>query len=168
MIIRNLLLILCFIPIFLPSQGQVLPIDTKYYSQNDGLPNRTVYDIYTDSRGIMWVSTASGISMFDGFKFNNFSNIVFSNIAKKINIRGAGKIYEDGQQNLIIKPADYRDSLEVLNYNTLESYGISLRSSPQQMGELMDFSTVSRGDVFLLRRTNTCLLYTSPSPRDRG
>ena len=156
--IKNLLLILFFIPIFFPSQGQVLPIDTKYYSQKDGLPNRTVYDIYTDSRGIMWVSTASGISIFDGFKFYNFSNIVFSNIAKKIKIRGAGKIYEDAHQNLIIEPADFRDSLEVLNFLTLESYGISLKKSPQQMGELIDIFAIPRGDIFLLRRTQTHLL----------
>ncbi len=156
--IKNLLLIPFFISFFLSSQGQVLPIDTKYYSQNDGLPNRTVYDVYTDSRGIMWVSTASGISMFDGVKFNNFFNIEFSNVAKKINIRGAGKINEDAHQNLIIEPNDYRDSLEVLNFHTLESYGISLKNSPQQMGALMDVSIVPRGDVFLLRRTNTHLL----------
>ena len=155
---KNLLLTLFFIPIFLPSQGQVLPIDTKYYSQDDGLPNRTVYDIYTDSRGIMWVSTASGISLFDGFKFNNFSNILFSNVAKKINIRGAGKINEDAHQNLIIQPADFRDSLEIFNFHTLESYGISLKKSSHQMGRLMDVSTVPGGDVYLLRRTNTHLL----------
>ncbi|MFK8006697.1 MAG: histidine kinase [Saprospiraceae bacterium] len=156
--IINFFLIPFFVFLIFPSQGQVLPIDTKYYSQSNGLPNRTVYDIYTDSRGIMWVSTANGISMFDGVKFNNFSNIVFSNVVKKINIRGAGKIEEDAHQNLIIQPADYSDSLEVLNFHTLESYGISLKNSPQQMGELMDVSIIQRGDNFLLRRTNTHLL----------
>ena len=156
--IKNLLLIFFFTSLFLPSQGQVLPIETKYYSQNDGLPNRTVYDIYTDSRGIMWVSTAGGISMFDGVKFNNFSNIVFFNVAKKINIRGAGKISEDAHQNLIIQPNDFKDSLEVLNFSTLESYGISLKKSPQLMGELMDVFAIPRGDIFLLRRTKTHLL----------
>jgi len=98
---KNLLL-LFFIIYFLPTQGQVLPIETEYYSQNDGLPNRTVYDIYTDSRGIMWVSTASGISLFDGVKFFNFSNVLFSNVAKKINIRGAGKLHEDAHQNFFL------------------------------------------------------------------
>lgn len=156
--IKNLLLILFFLFLFLPTQGQVLPIDSKYYSQNEGLPNRTVYDIYTDSRGILWVSTASGISMFDGFQFHNFSNIVFSNISKKINIRGAGKISEDAHQNLIIQPDYFGDSLEVLNFNTLKSYGISLRSSPELMGALMDISIIPRGEIFLLRRTKTHLL----------
>ncbi|MFK7775083.1 MAG: histidine kinase [Saprospiraceae bacterium] len=156
--IKYLLIILLVIAGFLPSQGQVLPIETKYYSQNDGLPNRTVYDVYTDSRGIMWVSTASGISRFDGVKFYNFSNIVFSNVAKKINIRGAGKINEDGQQNLIIQPTDYKDSLEVLNFQTLKSYGISLKKSQTLLGEFIDISIVSGGDIFLLRRSNTHLL----------
>jgi ligand-binding sensor domain-containing protein len=155
---KNLLLILFFITYFLSSQGQVLPIDTKYYSQIDGLPNRTIYDTYTDSRGIMWVSTASGISLFDGFKFFNFSNVIFTNVAKKINIHGAGKINEDAHQNLIIQPVDFRDSLEVLNFFTLESYGISLRKSNHLEGELMDVSIVPMGDVFLLRRSATHLL----------
>ena len=72
---KSLLFFLFFLLSFLSSQGQALPIETKYYSQSDGLPNRTVYDVYTDSRGVMWVSTASGISLFDGFKFFNFCNI---------------------------------------------------------------------------------------------
>lgn len=155
---RNLLLVLFFILLFLSSRGQALPIDTKYYSQIDGLPNRTIYDVFTDSRGIMWVSTAGGISLFDGFKFFNFSNVLFTNVAKKINIHGAGKISEDARQNLIIEPVDFRDSLEILNFSTLASYGVSLRKSNQLEGELMDVFAVPMGDVFLLRRSDTHLL----------
>lgn len=155
---KNLLLVLFFISFFLSSRGQVLPIATKYYSQNDGLPNRTIYDVYTDSRGVMWVSTASGISLFDGSKFFNFSNVLFTNVAKKVNIHGAGKINEDAHQNLIIQPVDVQDSLEVLNFFTLESYGISLRKSNQLEGDLVNVFAIPMGDVFLLRRSATHLL----------
>ena len=112
---KSLLFFLFFLLSFLSSQGQALPIETKYYSQSDGLPNRTVYDVYTDSRGVMWVSTASGISLFDGFKFFNFSNVLFTNVAKKINIHGAGKITEDARQNLVIHPVGFKDSLFISN-----------------------------------------------------
>lgn len=155
---KNLLLFLFLNLSFLSSQGQALPIETKYYSQSDGLPNRTIYDVYTDSRGVMWVSTAGGISLFDGFKFFNFSNVTFTNVAKKINIRGAGKITEDARQNLIIQPFDFKDSLEILNFLSLETYGISLRQSKQLEGVLVDVFSVPMGDVFLLRRTSTHLL----------
>ena len=155
---KSLLFFLFFLLSFLSSQGQALPIETKYYSQSDGLPNRTVYDVYTDSRGVMWVSTASGISLFDGFKFFNFSNVLFTNVAKKINIHGAGKITEDARQNLVIHPVGFKDSLEILNFSTFATYGISLRPSNQLEGVLMDVFSVPMGDVFLLRRSASHLL----------
>lgn len=158
MSIRTLNLVLFSLMFFLPLPGQVLPTETKYYSQNEGLPNRTVYDVYTDARGIKWVSTVSGLSLFDGFKFFNFSNVQFTNVAQQINIRGAGKINEDAHHNLIIQPADFKDSIEVFNYHSLDSYGVSLRKNKAVEGAFVDICIMPRGKVFVLRRSSSHLL----------
>ena len=45
----------------------------QYYSALDGLTHDRIADIYTDSRGFVWVCTWYGVSRFDGYGFKNFS-----------------------------------------------------------------------------------------------
>ena len=45
----------------------------QYYSATDGLTHDRVADIYTDSRGFVWVCTWYGVSRFDGYTFRNFN-----------------------------------------------------------------------------------------------
>ena len=39
------------------------------YSTLDGLTHDRIADIYTDSRGFVWVCTWYGVSRFDGYSF---------------------------------------------------------------------------------------------------
>ena len=43
------------------------------YSTLDGLTHDHIADIYTDSRGFVWLCTWYGVSRFDGYAFKNFS-----------------------------------------------------------------------------------------------
>lgn len=43
------------------------------YSVRDGLAQSNVYDLEQDSRGYIWLGTASGASRFDGSRFINYS-----------------------------------------------------------------------------------------------
>lgn len=45
----------------------------EIYSPESGLPSRSVFDITQDSSGYLWISTGLGISLYDGYKFNNYS-----------------------------------------------------------------------------------------------
>lgn len=47
----------------------------QYYSALDGLTHDRIADIYTDSRGFVWVCTWYGVSRFDGYAFKNFSTV---------------------------------------------------------------------------------------------
>ncbi|MBI9072531.1 MAG: PAS domain S-box protein [Melioribacteraceae bacterium] len=38
----------------------------KYYSNEDGLPERQVYDVVQDTTGLMWFATEAGIMTYDG------------------------------------------------------------------------------------------------------
>lgn len=45
-----------------------------YITMNDGLPHNFIDDLFKDSRGFLWVSTAGGgLSRYDGYEFMNFN-----------------------------------------------------------------------------------------------
>lgn len=45
-----------------------------YITMNDGLPHHFIDDLYKDSRGFLWVSTAGGgLSRYDGYEFVHFN-----------------------------------------------------------------------------------------------
>lgn len=44
------------------------------YTSLDGLVHNHIIDIYTDSRGFVWLCTWNGISRFDGYRFRNYCN----------------------------------------------------------------------------------------------
>ena len=44
------------------------------YGIQDGLGASTVYALYQDSKGYLWVSTSAGVSRFDGKEFKNFTS----------------------------------------------------------------------------------------------
>jgi hypothetical protein len=46
----------------------------RHYTIQDGLPSNTIYDIYQDSKGFIWIGTDFGISRFDGHHFENFTS----------------------------------------------------------------------------------------------
>ncbi|HEY4800358.1 MAG TPA: two-component regulator propeller domain-containing protein, partial [Bacteroidia bacterium] len=56
------------------SNAGVAKYDGKKFvnlSETDGLPNNSVYSIYVDKNGIVWIGSKDGISRFDGVKFLN-------------------------------------------------------------------------------------------------
>jgi len=66
-IIFSILIELAFV---FPSRAQLYNF-TNYTLEN-GLPQSTVFSIYQDSRGYLWVGTESGVARFNGFQFTVF------------------------------------------------------------------------------------------------
>jgi hypothetical protein len=44
-----------------------------HYALEDGLPSNTIYSIYRDSRGFLWIATDKGIARYNGIKFEVFT-----------------------------------------------------------------------------------------------
>ena len=45
-----------------------------YVTMNEGLPHNFIDDLYKDSRGFLWISTAGGgVSRYDGYEFVNYN-----------------------------------------------------------------------------------------------
>ncbi|CAN5225585.1 hypothetical protein BH09BAC5_BH09BAC5_27940 [soil metagenome] len=53
---------------FLSAQGTAF----TFYSVDQGLSQSTVMDIYKDPKGLLWVGTGEGLSLWNGYKFRNF------------------------------------------------------------------------------------------------
>lgn len=44
-----------------------------HYTFEDGLPSNTIYSIYRDSKGFLWIATDKGIARYNGIKFEVFT-----------------------------------------------------------------------------------------------
>jgi two-component sensor histidine kinase len=44
-----------------------------HYGVEDGLPSNTIYSVYRDSKGFLWIATDKGIARYNGIKFEVFS-----------------------------------------------------------------------------------------------
>lgn len=52
--------------------------DVYHYTANDGLSSNHVYQVFQDSRGLIWMVTGKGIDLFDGVEFECVMNWDFS------------------------------------------------------------------------------------------
>jgi signal transduction histidine kinase/ligand-binding sensor domain-containing protein/DNA-binding response OmpR family regulator len=75
-----------FFPFFLYSQTG--NIRFEHFSVEDGLSQSTIYAIYQDSRGFLWLGTADGLNRYDGYKF-----IVYKHNPDDSLSLGANRIY---------------------------------------------------------------------------
>ena len=46
--------------------GQELPVSFQRYYSKDGLSSNTIYSIYRDSYGFLWLGTEDGLNRYDG------------------------------------------------------------------------------------------------------
>ncbi|WP_418991139.1 two-component regulator propeller domain-containing protein [Alistipes sp.] len=68
-----LILLLCSAGALRPAGAEPPQCIFQNYSTLDGLTHDRIADIFTDSRGFVWVCTWYGVSRFDGYAFKNFS-----------------------------------------------------------------------------------------------
>ncbi len=106
----NLLFVLLFVVEIAFSQQ----FPSKNFSTIDGLPNNSVYSIFKDSRGILWVGTANGLSAIqngavknyytsDGLAHNSCWTIVEDNNHNMwFGSHGGGLTFYDGKKFAVI------------------------------------------------------------------
>ncbi len=86
---------------------------THTLKQVPGPPSNEIYDIFTDSKGFLWIAHNAGISKYDGISFTNFSNPQQSSLGTTniledklgriwfINFTGQIFYIENGHMNLL-------------------------------------------------------------------
>jgi ligand-binding sensor domain-containing protein len=68
-----LLVLLIYPAIDCDSQDSGTPMHFKHLNIQDGLISSMITEIVEDHRGVLWISTFSGLSRFDGTEFTNYS-----------------------------------------------------------------------------------------------
>lgn len=81
-------------------QAQLNNVTITHVGSNEGLSQNSVYQIYQDSRGFMWLGTGNGLNRFDGYQFMVYKN----NPEDSSSLKGSliNGLTEDDQGNLWI------------------------------------------------------------------
>jgi signal transduction histidine kinase/ligand-binding sensor domain-containing protein len=69
-----LTLLCCTVDVLVSAPLDARELPVRSFTTADGLSDNRVHRIVLDSRGLLWVLTASGISRFDGSHFQNFDD----------------------------------------------------------------------------------------------
>src|ERR1044071_4773097 len=64
-----LILLLMVLPA--PAPGQNLAFIN--YTRENGLPSNTVYNIFRDSKGLLWIGTDKGVVTYNGINFETYT-----------------------------------------------------------------------------------------------
>lgn len=90
--------------------------NVSYITMEDGAPHNFIDDIYQDTRGFLWISTAGGgLSRYDGYEFINFTPTSTHCKLKSNFIRN---VYEDTYQRLWVVSEGGTD---IISLSTLQS-----------------------------------------------
>ncbi|HGY55382.1 MAG TPA: hybrid sensor histidine kinase/response regulator [Caldithrix abyssi] len=131
--LKILFKVLFFFPFLLYGQKYV----TQVYNLENGLPSTLVYDIAQDKDGLMWFSTRSGITSYDGVNWVTYhaSQAILSRDFTHLGIDNKGTIwtttqiledgifYLDGDSLVWINgPNEY--PIEATSYNRITSFTI--------------------------------------------
>jgi|GEM_PF-627598 len=79
---------------------------TIYDTSNSGILSNYIGDIKMDANGVLWISSYSGVSTFNGTTFTNYTvnnSGIASNAIKKIEIDGLNRKWMASQNNGIIR-----------------------------------------------------------------
>lgn len=130
------------------SQAQEHFVDrynVSYITTEDGLPHNFIDDIYKDTQGFLWVSTAgSGLSRYDGYEFINFTPNTPHCKLKSNFIRN---VYEDAFHRLWIVS---EGGIDIIDLFTLQS---TIPNDPQ--GQLSQL--IGQPSSFVTRDTHNCI-----------
>lgn len=107
------------------------------YSSIDGLAHNNIHDIYTDSRGFVWLCTWSGVSRFDGYSFKNYCTDPKSMPVRHNRFRA---VVEDSQSNLWFRTYDdhiYRFNRKNETFEDVCEYVEQLHGLSYRVGQVL-------------------------------
>ncbi len=103
------------------------------FGQEDGLPSKDVYELYSDSKGVLWIATAGGLCSYDGVDLNVYT------VKDGIPEYEVTHIEEDKRGNVWFRSSNhvfYFDGLKMRSSKRLEPYQRAssvFRDQPEQM-----------------------------------
>ena len=105
---------------------------THHYSEPDGLPSASVYDITQDQFGRLWFATRAGIGVYDGQDWKHYSALdnLHSLTYVELNVDRYGRVWALGSPNAGKVYVSYFDgeawnSIEPINVKVLNRLSLS-------------------------------------------
>lgn len=130
---RRRLLILSFSLLYCCGFSAAQSYNFRHYQVEDGLVNNTVFSVFQDQRGFIWLGTKGGITRFDGINFKNFdirleNGQVINEFVYSIAEGSLGNLFVGTRKGLfacdpvsglfsLIKPSQEREVFSVLSDN---------------------------------------------------
>lgn len=71
--------------------GQEVP--SFNITEQEGLPSNTIYNLFQDNKGFLWIATENGLARYNGFQFYTYDN-------PKVRSRAVSGILQDDKQRL--------------------------------------------------------------------
>jgi ligand-binding sensor domain-containing protein len=82
-IMKQGFIVACLLLMYLCGHAQYDHLKFKHYTTDNGLSQGSIYHIYQDRKGFIWLATWDGLNRFDGYQFTVFKpNLHDSNSIK--------------------------------------------------------------------------------------
>jgi len=142
-----------------PLTAQQFLVDYERYGLEQGMPDRTIWDITTDSVGLVWMATGNGLSRFDGYSFSNISSHPKSRF--RIPSDATNQIHKVGANEVLIR---YRGRKKITWFNLATcdqvqidcpKIGRGKLSSIQMPSGLETYYAVQQQDSFFVYQWST-------------
>jgi ligand-binding sensor domain-containing protein len=115
-------------------------------TQQQGLPSNTVYDIFQDSKGFLWVATENGLARYNGASFRRYTNT-------EIRSTAMSSLLEDDDGRIWLH--NFFGEIVYVEHDTLKK----LHSWEERYSEGFP-CVVSLGDTLLISSTKHLFYYT--------
>ena len=116
--------------------------------EKDGLSESSVYDIFQDSNGFIWITTDNGLDKYDGYGIKQYQHL--NDDTTSIGQGQGGAIFEDSQGNIWVSTANgaiNRLNPETEKFNRFTVYKIA---GAQLGGSLNEIKEDPSGNIWCL------------------
>lgn len=136
------------------ARAQVEIVQSNNYGIREGLPEREIRDVQQTSDGLLWFTSAAGLTRFDGYRFVNLNenNLLPDNQSV---LKAKGLTMIDRHDNLYIQPIFEFDFFEVFNTKKFSGRSFPLREASPFAGEYADIFAEKNVSAHLLSYTDS-------------
>lgn len=154
----------CLLCLWLAAQSGVEHNTVEYFTVEQGLSDRTVWDVLQDSRGYVWIATQNGLNRYDGYQFYIYESD--GKNRKGLSGDDVYRIEEDKSGRIVIQYFKEISFIDLLDVNTNEVTKIVLNASSGLQGGVIDIFVERRGNVYVLTKNKTTLEVFQLSEKD--
>lgn len=126
------------------------PIETGFYSSDNGLSDRTVEDILMGPDGFLWVATTNGLHRFDGYDFLAFSNSTENPPERRLAAGNINRLHLSHDNRIVVFYQQKNYVFDILDPFTHQVERVDVGLSKNIQGRPVNVSIDKKGQVFVV------------------